>query len=329
MTSCHWPGVVDPAEISIQFTRLPPAGNGNPDKLEAIEGRVTGALPGQRIVLFARSGVWWVQPFADRPFTEVGPDGAWKSLTHPGAAYGALLVTPEYRPPSTISALPEKGGAIAATLIAAGTEAKQADAETIEFSGYQWELRKNASERGGTRNQFDPANVRTDDRGFLHLRIAKTSGGWTSSEVSLPRSLGYGSYRFVVGDVSELEPATVLSLYTWDDAGPREVDIEISRWGESNIKNAQYVIQPYYVPANVIRFAAPKGTLTHSFTWEPGRMAFSTGNGSRTVAEHVFTSGVPSPGGESIHVAFYVYDNPSNPLRRGSEAVIEKFEYLP
>ncbi len=37
--------------------------------------------------------------------------------------------------------------------------------------------------------------------GFLHLKIAKTPAGWSSAEVDLSRSLGYGSYRFVVGDI--------------------------------------------------------------------------------------------------------------------------------
>ena len=43
-----------------------------------------------------------------------------------------------------------------------------------------------------------------------------------SAEVKLSRSLGYGSYRFVVQDVAHLEPAAVFALFTWDDsARPR------------------------------------------------------------------------------------------------------------
>ena len=30
--------------------------------MDAMEGRVSNAKPGERIVLYARSGVWWVQP---------------------------------------------------------------------------------------------------------------------------------------------------------------------------------------------------------------------------------------------------------------------------
>ena len=332
MAGCQPPG--SRAEPTIEFTLLPPAGEGSPDKLDKIEGRVRGAQPGQRIVLFARSGVWWVQPTAEHPFTAVGTDSKWSSFTHPGSAYAALLVTPQYRPPITMNALPERGGAIAAVAQVGGAALRRLALKTLDFSGYQWEIRQSASNRGGTTNLYDPTNAWTDRNGFLHLRIARKENHWTSAEVCLTRSLGYGSYRFVVRDVSHLEPAAAFSIFTWDDAGPpREVDIEISRWGETASKNAQFVIQPYYVPANVIRFEAPPGVLTHSLRWEPGRLSFKTVRGSAAganpVAEHTFTSGVPSPGGELVHLNLYVYDNKSNPLRNGSEVIVENFEYLP
>jgi hypothetical protein len=69
--------------------------------------------------------------------------------------------------------------------------------------------------------------------------------------------------------------------------------------------------------------------------WEPGRASFKAFRGSTStwessaVGEHVFTSGVPPPGNESIHMNLYVFGNTSNPLRHGAEVIIEKFEYLP
>lgn len=48
-------------------------------------------------------------------------------------------------------------------------------------------------------------------------------------------------------------------------AADREMDIEISRWGELTGKNSQYVIQPSYIAANVVRFLSPPGRLTYSF----------------------------------------------------------------
>ena len=86
--------------------------------------------------------------------------------------------------------------------------------------------------------------------------------------------------------------------------------------------------------ANVARFTAPAGRLTHSFRWEPGRVAFKTlaglaGASSRIVAQHDLTSGVPTPGGESVRINLYVFGYGSIPLKNGAEVVIEKFLYLP
>jgi len=53
-----------PEEPAIEISRIPPAGEGSEDILDPLEGRVAGAKPGERIVLFSRSGKWWVQPFS-------------------------------------------------------------------------------------------------------------------------------------------------------------------------------------------------------------------------------------------------------------------------
>ena len=62
-------------------------------------------------------------------------------------------------------------------------------------------------------------------------------------------------------------------------------------------------------------------------------MTFETVRGavdeSNPIAQHVFTSGVPSPGGESVYLALYIFGNAKDPLRNNVEVVIEKFEYLP
>jgi hypothetical protein len=71
------------SEPTVVFTKVPPAGDGSPDKLETIEGRVQGAKADERIVLFARSGTWWVQPLATQPLTVIQPNGSWKNTTHP------------------------------------------------------------------------------------------------------------------------------------------------------------------------------------------------------------------------------------------------------
>jgi len=323
---------------AIEFSVIPPAAEGGPDNLAPISGRVSGARSGQQIVLFAKAGTWWVQPTTAEPFTSIHPDSTWSTSTHLGTEYAALLVQPGYRPPSTIDALPAEGGEVIAVKIVPGGKSEQAGPKTIPFSGYEWQVRNVSSNRGGRNNTYSDANAWTDANGFLHLRIAQNADEWSCAEVKLARSLGYGTYSFVVRDVSHFEPATVLSLFTWDeaDAGQnhREMNIELARWGDPASKNAQYVVQPYYVPANVVRFDAPAGALTHSLRWQASEAAFKTvrgtaANGPGVIAEHTFTTGVPAPGGESIHLAFYIFGNEKKPLQSDVEVVIEKFEYLP
>ena len=79
---------------TIEFSVIPPAAEGGPDKRAPVAGRVIGARPEQRIVLFAKAGIWWVQPTRDEPFTPIQPDSTWTSSIHLGTDYAALLVGP-------------------------------------------------------------------------------------------------------------------------------------------------------------------------------------------------------------------------------------------
>ncbi len=204
--------------------------------------------------------------------------------------------------------------------------------------GYDWEIRQIPSERGGI-NEYDARNAWVDADGHLHLAIAQRDGRWTSAEVALTRALGYGTYVFVVRDTSTLDPAATLDLITWDDTAEeqshRELDIEISRWGDPQNKDAQYVVQPHFVAANVFRFRAPAGTLTHALRWQPGTAVFKTeAAGSRrgratVVAEREFTSGIPAAGAETPRLVLYYFRGSKKPPAGAVEVVIEKFQFLP
>lgn len=324
-------GRVEPA---IEFTEVPEARIGSPDKLDPIAGRVDGAVPTDRLVLYALSGVLWVQPLAERPFTTIQKDSSWATQTHPGSVYAALLVDSSFRPPLKMNALPHKGGLILSIATVKGA-APQAPPRVLQLSGYQWAVRQSAAEGGTSGNFFDPENAWTDKRGFLHMRISARGKQWANSEIRLSRSLGYGSYRFVAEDISHLEPAAVFTIFTWDDQTAKEMDIQVSRWGQPEDQNAQFVVEPWDVPANSVRFMAPPGVLTYTFRWQPGRVEFqalrgsSSKSGMAAVADHTFTSGVPPAGGERLGIGFYVYDHSPNPMRHQAEVVLESFEFLP
>jgi hypothetical protein len=326
---------------SIEFTKIPPAAQGGRERVDTISGRVTGARPGQQLVVYARSGPWWVQPWPDQALLPIHPDGTWSTTTHLGFEYAALLVDPSYHAPPTMDVLAAVGGSVVAEQQVKGSGPIQvAPTMPLRFSGYDWKVRTIASDRGGLNNLYDPDNAWTDAAGAMHLRIKKRDEKWSCAEVVLTRSLGYGTYNVVVRDTTRLEPAAVLSMNTFDDWGGdqhyREMDIEMGRWGEASTpNNAQFAIQPFYVPGNVAPFIAPAGTLATSLRWESGKATFRTVRGSSArsgaplVSEHVFTSGVPAAATEAFQFLFYVVASDKTPLQHENEVTIERFEYLP
>ena len=81
------------------------------------------------------------------------------------------------------------------------------------------------------------------------------------------------------------------------------------------------------------RFALPPGTVTHSFRWTAGHVAFRTVRGPRltnqNIAQHEFSSGVPTPGAERIRMNVYFFRYSPSPPRADVEVVIERFQYVP
>jgi len=326
---------------TIVFDQVPRENSSAPNQTHPLAGRVTGARSEQRIVLYAmNNGRWGVQLQSGQPFTKIEAGGRWTGSTDLGSEYAALLVEPDYTPPQQTESLPAVGPGVTALEIVddRGARAAFPEPKTINFAGYEWAISSGFNYRAGSKNYFDPANVWTDAKGALHLRISGSPGKWSAAEVKLTRSLGYGTYRFQVRDISHLEPSVVLTLVSWDGVGTEqnrnELDIELSRWGYIKNDNAHYVVQPYYVPANIVRFRIPAGVFTHSFHWEPGQATFETaagsgGPGTPLLKQHVFTSGVPAAGNEKVSISLFVFHRAEVALKNGDEVVIERFEYLP
>jgi hypothetical protein len=326
---------------SIEFTHIPPAAQGGRERVDTISGRVKNARPKQQIVIYAHSGPWWVQPWPDHPFIPIKADSTWSTETHLGFDYAVLLVGPDYYPLAEMDVAPTQGGSVALVTIVKGVGKPQfAPTGSLKFSGYDWGVRMIANDKGGMNNLFDRENAWTDASGALHMQIKKKSGRWSCAEIFLNRSLGYGTYSVTVRDTSHLEPAAIFTMYTFEDSAGeqhyREMDVEVSRWGDAaNKNNAQYVVQPFYIPGNVFAFAVPSGTLTYVLRWESGHATFKTFRGrsaragAQLVSEHEFTSGIPVSGNAKPRLIFYLVASNKNPMQKPSEIVVEKFEYLP
>src|SRR5258706_15673715 len=84
---CHSSSTISPPTLA--FSKVPAAEQESPYKTDIserdyktdiIEGRATGARPGQRIVLYAKTdGRWGVGRQSGQPFTNVQTDGRWKA----------------------------------------------------------------------------------------------------------------------------------------------------------------------------------------------------------------------------------------------------------
>lgn len=324
---------------SVQILHLPEADPGGPLKMDFIEGKAQITAPGDRIVLYAKSGVWWIQPFNNQQFTKIQTDSTWKNTTHLGTDYAAILVSRNYQPQPRLQTLPSVGNGVLAIAVKNGRSDGKLVTKMIHFSGYDWVVRSAGSDRGGAARAYDPSNVWLDAKGYLHLRMKEEGGMWHCAEIHMARSLGFGTYRFVVQDISHLPPAAVVGMFTYNEESVSdsrdELDIELSRWGDPSRMNAQYVVQPFYVPENVYRFNVPDGTHAYSFRWEPGNAVFKSTRGSAesadeaSVSEHTFTTGIPDATGQTAHIDLYDFHYSKISVHKPAEVVIEKFEYLP
>jgi len=119
-----WTAVINAEKIitkvDIQITKVPPKGAG-PDRVERIAGTVSGVnIKECKVVVFAHTDTWYVQPYFERYDTEIQHSNTWHTDTHLGSEYAALLVKNSYKAPTTTGRLPEVGGEILAIVVVEG-----------------------------------------------------------------------------------------------------------------------------------------------------------------------------------------------------------------
>ena len=211
---------------------------------------------------------------------------------------------------------------------------------TVEFSGYTWYVKASDEKVGPGPNIFSDSDneVRVDANGWLHLKISKNGDVWRCAEIVCADSFGYGTYRFELATpVNELDINTVLGVFTWDNDAPpyyREIDIELSRWGDAGYADSQYVVQPYTLSANIHRFEMSyNGETTHSFSWSGGGIVFKSEKtdgtmlGSWNYAPSAPGNDYPVTGNEKLHINFWLLENSSPSDGDEKEVIIKKFSF--
>lgn len=115
-------------EVSI--TTIPHSGPGGGKPTEHIVGKVTGISAAKfkdyKIVVYAYTDAWYVQPTADHPLTRIDTHGGiWETETHLGSRYAAMLVKASYQPAPKTTAIPNPESKEVVTITTA--EGKKAD----------------------------------------------------------------------------------------------------------------------------------------------------------------------------------------------------------
>jgi hypothetical protein len=212
---------------------------------------------------------------------------------------------------------------------------------TLQFSGYEWRVKASDDRVGPGSNYFSDSadNIEVDAQGRLHIRITQREGRWFCAEVISTRSFGYGTYRFYLATKAEsLDPEAVLGMFTWNNDpayAHRELDIEISRWGHANNKNAQFVVQPYSHLGNMVRFQMPSGLSSslHSFNWKPDNVHFQSiadyTSGWQVIQQHTFTKDIPKAGDENARINLWLMASRPPTDGKPMEVIISKFEFIP
>jgi hypothetical protein len=342
-----WHSAAAPA---IVMTNLPAYGS-----FESLRGVVLNATPAAcRVAVFIYvPGYGWVtKPTCAQPLTAIQSDGSWSADITTGGSdqlatrMAALLVSGSYNQPCVngLSFLPTN--VFAQALAGAVVTRESPGARRLSFSGYEWWVKSSAGPVAPGPNYFSDStnNIGVDAQGQLHVRITNRSNLWQCAEVATARTFGYGHYRFELSSpVDKLNVNVVLGLSTWSDDPAwthRELDIECSRWGMvSDPNNAQFVVQPFNLPGQLVRYAVPGGLTnsTHLFAWEPARVSFQSQRGSfspapapaNLITNWTYTLTVPQTGDENVHINLWLYQAAPPTDKNEVEVVIKSFEFVP
>ena len=294
-----------------------------------------------KVVIYVLTNQWYVQPFVDAPFTNISADGSWTSSTNPWSSIVVLLVDPtNYTPAATEITNPALDpNVIAWTVYPSGPV-------SVTFSGRTWGIKATGNVSG---DQFDPGpnfwsndpsvvNVASDG---LHLKITQINGMWQCGEVYLLQSLGYGTYTVQVSShLDQLDQNTVAApLFIYAATG-QELDNEYSGAGGliPNPNNAQFVVQPYTVQGNIVRYVQPStAQFTSQMEWRADHVTFTTWNGwssapapryylSMDLHRQLHSAARPE---ERVHINLWLLNGNAPVSGIGDEMVINSFSFQP
>ena len=296
---------------------------------------------------------WVTKPTCAQPLTTIQADGSWSADVNTGGAgdltatrFAALLVSTNFNQSCVLGLASLPTNAYAQATAKTVVTRPSPGVRFLSFSGYDWWVKSPVGVAGPGPNYFSDAtnNVWTDTNGWLHLRITHRTNAWECAELISARTFGPGSYRFELNSpANNLNPNVTLGLFTWSDDPAftdREIDVECGRWQDAtDTNNAQFVVQPYYLANQLVRYRVPPGLAdsTHLFVWETNRISWQCQTGAYSaaatnlIAAYVFTNAadVPQSGDENVHLNLWLINGTPPTDNNEVEVVIQSFNFVP
>jgi len=224
--------------------------------------------------------------------------------------------------------------------------AAHAQAQTVKWSGLEWNLRDDTGGPGP--NTFSSKNIKVEKDGSLLVAIVKRNNHWTCAELYTTQALGYGTYQFEVESrVDNLDRNVVLGLFSYPtaDVGPdgtNEMDIEFARWGNPKYPNGNYTVWPNTPNQNNASSTFEVklkngGASTHHYTWTPGSVSFEsvtglTGQSSRLISSWTTPAAfAPLVGTQPmpVHINLWLFNGKAPSNGNPVEIVLKSFTFTP
>jgi len=294
-----------------------------------------------KVVIYALTNQWYVQPLISEPFTTIATDGSWMSSTNPWSVLVILLVNPaNYTPANTEITNPALDpNVIAWTMYPPGQV-------SVNLSNRVWGIKMTGTDPS---DRFDPGpnfwsndpsvvNVANDG---LHLKINQLNGLWQCAEVYLTQSLGYGIYTVQVASrLDRLDQNTVAAPLFIYAAPGQELDNEYSGVGGLVLYpyTAQFVVQPFNIPGNIVQYMqSVAAQFTTQMEWRADHVTFTAWNGWAPVPapgdiiyQWTYTGGyIPPVGNERVHINLWLLNGNAPVNGSGDEMIINSFTFQP
>lgn len=219
----------------------------------------------------------------------------------------------------------------------------------LDWCGYEWQVKIKEHPAGPGPNIFGlhPENVKVLRSGALKLSVLPMAEGWSCAEIFTTKLLRNGLYVFEVGsEAQKLHPQLVAGFFTYNETREHhynESDIEISRWGLQNNKNAQFAHYADYDIPEVYRFDLSPMSNLHTFIIHKtqGEVAFYYLDRKYSLkiptlkeakAFYRFSNTTHHPDYFRIHINLWLFEGaePAERIQKDElQLTINRFRYLP